>query len=233
MDTRHCWFLKALGNVELKCILQAVLFFVHSQVAEKDLLCMPPDPLFQRNHTIMYTFKQLKHVIFTPYNLVLWRSGRFRKDKGESCNHPTAWAKLEGIFVWFRWTCTGSLQKMFSPAVARRSMVFRGAAVNPESLKTTNKATGKLPCCWVPLLLGESSLILCSFLGYCSSVRECKTAVDVVSKPLNINHVTCWEILLICVVPAIHSHLKATTINIMSRLDITTADGRNPAFVEM
>ena len=43
-----------------------------------------PDPLFQRNHAIMYTFKQLKHVVFTPYNLVLWRSGRFRKDEGES-----------------------------------------------------------------------------------------------------------------------------------------------------
>ena len=44
------------------------------------------------------------------------------------------------------------------------------------------------------LLLDESSLILCFFLGYCSSVKECKTAVDVVSKPFNINHMTYWEI---------------------------------------
>lgn len=113
--------------------------------------------------------------------------------------------------------------------------LLQGAAVNPESLKTEDnqQSDRKTTLLLGTLLLGESSLILCSFLGCCSSVKECKTAVDVVSKPFNINHVTCWEILLICVVPAIHSHLKATTINIMSRLDITTADGRNPAFVEM
>ena len=52
----------------------------------------------------------------------------------------------------------------------------------------THKATA------TTLLLGESSLILCSFLAYCSSVKECQTAVDIVSKPFNINHVTYWEI---------------------------------------
>lgn len=107
-----------------------------------------PDPLFQRNHAIMYTFKQLKHVIFTPYNLVLWHSGRFRKDKGESCNHPTAWAKLEGIFVWFRWTCTGSLQKMFSPAVARRSCESR----IPEDWRQPTKRPENYPVVGYPVV---------------------------------------------------------------------------------